>query len=86
MYASGHHDVCVWVEVTLDLAMLRVGVEAGFLLDVEVLELGSLCLDGLGGTLRSLGYGMVSIVMFGRREVGNILLLRLRELDFLVLT
>ena len=73
--------------MTLDLAMLRVGVEAGLLLDVEVLKLGSLCLDGLGGTLRSLSYGMVSIVMYGRRrEVGNILLLRLREPDFLVLT
>lgn len=66
--------------------MVRVGVEAGLLLDVGVLKLGSLGLDGLSGTLRSLGYGMVSIVMFGRRrEVGNILLLRLREPDFLVL-
>jgi hypothetical protein len=66
--------------------MLRVGVEAGLLLDVEVLKLGSLCLDGFGGTLRSLGYGMVSIVMYSRREVGNILLLRLREPDFLAPT
>lgn len=84
MYAKWHHDLCFWVEMTLDLAMLRVGVEAGLLLDLEVLKLGGLCLDGLGGALRSLGYGMVSIVVYDRRrEDGNVLLLRLRELDFL---
>lgn len=69
--------------LTLDLAVLRVGLEGGLILDLEVLQLGSLCLDGLGGTLRSLGYGMVSSVTCDRREVGNVLLARLREPDFL---